>query len=529
MALAPAGAAARRPAGRSQAAAPPPDPARLLARITTGEPTIAEVQAAAARHAETATPDPAELARRRRLAALLPRITAEVRHEERDYRVVGLQGTGEVDYLRSSPGTSFAVHATWELGDLVAATGEAAAAAAALARATRRDEAVQQGHRPGLRAAPPAAGAAGRPAPRRPGAGRGGAGAGAGHRRAGRADRRPARRGGGREPARPRRGRGSRLALGAGLAALPGCGPAGARAAHADRRLVARAATGAARSTLVTVDFTGPIAADGLAEGLLVALARAADARAVARAAGGGRAARPAGPRRRRRARRGRPPHRAAPAGAAGRRQPPTRWWWPRRCATPRGAPVLDPEGHRRTFVGTFSTVAGPPPRPVLTEVRAVAATPQAGGEYVELLNLGEEPLDLSGWRLEKRTSTGSLAGCTVAAAAAALPPGAFGLRRRRGLGRPLPGCGRHRPLHLRGVDAGGRPRRRPAAGGAAARSVRGAAGHLRPGWRGAALPGRGGADRPGLAPDEPANLACAVDEGTPGWCNSVTPPSRCP
>jgi hypothetical protein len=120
------------------------DPARLLARITVSEPTVEEVQAAAARHAESATPDPAELARRRRLSALLPRLTAEVRHEERDYRVVGMQGTSEVDYLRSSPGTSIALHATWELGDLVATTGEAAAAAAALARATRRDEAIRK-------------------------------------------------------------------------------------------------------------------------------------------------------------------------------------------------------------------------------------------------------------------------------------------------------------------------------------------------------------------------------------------------
>ena len=132
------------PAAHPPAPVPPPDPARLMARITASEPSIAAVQEAAARHAESATPDPAELARRRRLAALLPRLTAEVRHEERDYRVVGLQGTSEVDYLRSSPGTSVALHATWELGDLVAATGEAAAAAAALARAKRRDEAVRQ-------------------------------------------------------------------------------------------------------------------------------------------------------------------------------------------------------------------------------------------------------------------------------------------------------------------------------------------------------------------------------------------------
>jgi hypothetical protein len=123
---------------------PAPDLPRLLARLAASEPDILEVQAAAARQAEAATPDPALLARRRRLSALLPRLTAEVRHEERDYRVAGLQGASEVDYTRSSPGTSFALHATWELGDLIAATGEAAAAAAALARATRRDDAVRK-------------------------------------------------------------------------------------------------------------------------------------------------------------------------------------------------------------------------------------------------------------------------------------------------------------------------------------------------------------------------------------------------
>jgi hypothetical protein len=124
------------------APAPPPDPARLLARITASEPPVAAVQAAAARHAEAATPDPVELARRRRLSALLPRITAQVRLDESAYRVTGLQGTGEVDYQRSAPGRSYALHATWELGDLIAAPGEAAASAAALARARRRDEAV---------------------------------------------------------------------------------------------------------------------------------------------------------------------------------------------------------------------------------------------------------------------------------------------------------------------------------------------------------------------------------------------------
>ncbi len=124
--------------------APAPDLPRLLARLAASEPDILEVQAAAARHAEAATPDPALLARRRRLSALLPRLTAEVRHDERDYRVAGLQGSSEVDYTRSSPGTSVSVRATWELGDLVTASGEAAASAAALARASRRDEAIRK-------------------------------------------------------------------------------------------------------------------------------------------------------------------------------------------------------------------------------------------------------------------------------------------------------------------------------------------------------------------------------------------------
>jgi hypothetical protein len=85
------------------------------------------------------------------------------------------------------------------------------------------------------------------------------------------------------------------------------------------------------------------------------------------------------------------------------------------------GRTMLDPEGRRRTFVARFETGAppGPPPAPAITEVRARAATPQAGGEYVEVANLGEGPLDLAGWRLSKRTLSGALSSCAIAA-----PPG---------------------------------------------------------------------------------------------------------
>ena len=134
--------------GAPTAATPPataaPDPLRLLARLAAGEPPVAQVQAAAAARVEAAVPDPALLAERRRLAALLPRLSAELRADQRSYRVVGLQGTSEVDYFRSSPGTTVSVQATWELADLWASRGEPAAASAALSRLRRREEAVRR-------------------------------------------------------------------------------------------------------------------------------------------------------------------------------------------------------------------------------------------------------------------------------------------------------------------------------------------------------------------------------------------------
>jgi hypothetical protein len=192
------------------------------------------------------------------------------------------------------------------------------------------------------------------------------------------------------------------------------------------------------------------------------------------------------------------------------------------------GRAVLDPEGHRLTFIAAFTTVPGPPPRPVLTEVRAVAATPQAAGEYVELLNLGEEPLDLSGWRLEKRASSGALAGCLVASGNVALPPRAFGLITSGGWDARYPGAaGAVRFTCGAATLAGGLADDRPP-------EVR----LLDPSGAQLATFGQGG-----VAPLCPAavelidplgsdlapNLACALTEGTPGRCNSVTPAWRCP
>lgn len=132
--------------------APPPFPAsrpegealRAIGLVSAGEPAVAEVQAAAAREAERDGPAIDGFPRRARLAGLLPRLTAEVRYDERSYRVVGLQGSGEVDYLRLAPGKAFLVRATWDLGTLVAARGELAAASAADARTRRRGAAVKR-------------------------------------------------------------------------------------------------------------------------------------------------------------------------------------------------------------------------------------------------------------------------------------------------------------------------------------------------------------------------------------------------
>src|SRR5512142_1152442 len=82
-----------------RAPAPPaaPDATTLLASLSAGEPTVAEVADAAARAADRETDRVDGFAARARLSTLLPRLTAEYRQDERSYRIVGLQGSGEVD------------------------------------------------------------------------------------------------------------------------------------------------------------------------------------------------------------------------------------------------------------------------------------------------------------------------------------------------------------------------------------------------------------------------------------------------
>jgi hypothetical protein len=87
------------------------------------------------------------------------------------------------------------------------------------------------------------------------------------------------------------------------------------------------------------------------------------------------------------------------------------------------GRAVLDPDGRLAPTVIRFATAYPPPPAVLLTEVLADAATPEAGGEYAEVTNLGPGPLDLAGWRFEKRTTTGSWTGCTIGAGAGGPAP----------------------------------------------------------------------------------------------------------
>jgi hypothetical protein len=98
------------------------------------------------------------------------------------------------------------------------------------------------------------------------------------------------------------------------------------------------------------------------------------------------------------------------------------------------GRTVLDLEGRERPVVVVFEVERAPaaggggspgelppaaPVRAAVVEVLADAETPEAGGEFVEVANLGEDPLDLTGFRLAKRGPTGALTRCSIAASGA--------------------------------------------------------------------------------------------------------------
>lgn len=141
-------------------AAPPPRPpsrppaveefdvaaAALLQRATSSEPALSDVQAAAARQAVRARPRTSST-RRARLAALLPKVSAEVQRDDRRYHVVGLTSTSEVDYVRHTPGTQVSVRLAWDLAGVAFADAELRLAADADAAAKASAEAVERATR----------------------------------------------------------------------------------------------------------------------------------------------------------------------------------------------------------------------------------------------------------------------------------------------------------------------------------------------------------------------------------------------
>jgi hypothetical protein len=115
---------------------------RKLVAAARGDPAIGDVQSAAARCSDPLGPERGAVARAKS-AALLPKVTAEVRFDDRSYRIVGHQASGEVDYSRLAPGWTAAVRATWDLGGLVAPQSGRLTARGLLESAQRRDQAVK--------------------------------------------------------------------------------------------------------------------------------------------------------------------------------------------------------------------------------------------------------------------------------------------------------------------------------------------------------------------------------------------------
>ncbi|MGA8893539.1 MAG: lamin tail domain-containing protein, partial [Anaeromyxobacteraceae bacterium] len=181
---------------------------------------------------------------------------------------------------------------------------------------------------------------------------------------------------------------------------------------------------------------------------------------------------------------------------------------------------------------GEWMTAAtgAPVARLALTEVLADASTPQAGGEYVEVANLGSGDADLTGHHLAKRSASGAVSRCTLEPQGGTLPAGAHGLvvgggwdgRYKVPAGVPLFRCG------ATSLAGGLADDRAPAL---ALESPSGAVlsglGWAAPGIRCA---GRSIERVHPEGEDATANLACAAEApGTPGACNGSTPPAECP
>ena len=176
------------------------------------------------------------------------------------------------------------------------------------------------------------------------------------------------------------------------------------------------------------------------------------------------------------------------------------------------------------------AATGSPTARVVVTEVLADAATPQAGGEYVEIANLGSGAADLTGWKLAKKSASGVVTRCTLAPVAGVLPVGAHGLvvggswdgRYALPSGATLFHCG------ATSLGGGLADERAPSL---ALESPAGAvvSGF---GWSAASVRCTGRSTErihPG-GEDATANFACARETpGTPGACNGNTAAAECP
>jgi hypothetical protein len=191
-----------------------------------------------------------------------------------------------------------------------------------------------------------------------------------------------------------------------------------------------------------------------------------------------------------------------------------------------------DLAGHR-SQPGAWVAVSSLPPRPApaLTEALADADTPEAGGEYVEVANLGTGDADLTGYSLAKRTASGSFSRCQLTPAAmegVPIPPGGHALvvggaydgRYTLPPETVLYHCGNtalagglanDRPVALALEDPTGQQVSTMGIQEAVQRCPQGSLERVHP-----------------AGPDAASNFACPGAR-TPGACNRSTPPEECP
>ena len=189
-----------------------------------------------------------------------------------------------------------------------------------------------------------------------------------------------------------------------------------------------------------------------------------------------------------------------------------------------------DLAGHRGAAGPWFEVASLPPrPAPVVTEVLADADAPEAGGEYVEVANLGTGEADLVGYSLAKRGTSGSFTRCRLASfAGGPVAPGAHALvvggaydgRYPLPPGMPVYQCGstalagglaNDRPVALALEDPLGQVVSSAGIAEAAPRCPQGSLERVHPG-----------------GPDAASNFACPGVK-TPGVCNRSTPTEECP